>query len=221
MNKKPEFPWLPEELRQDLITLRHELVAGEPPRYSKSIGASKYCIPLLEDNFVVKNIWKEVLDVGVSPLGVYWACERPFEQAEKYRTKKMAPASMSELESDIRKTATKLRRLVKGTPVDDALRLSGWRTDEFEGLDMHFSDLLEIIATSNFPDYKDSEEYTRPLKKPGAKKAIRSEIILSLNSVFATVSRNRRNRLIADIASVVIGDATSEETVKEIVKNQK
>ena len=225
MDNETNYSWLPEELRRDLLTPRGnrlaELLTGESPRYPKSIAASRYCLPLLADNQAAASIWKDVLDVGVCPLDVYWVCEKVIEQAGKLKTKKMTAVSLRKLESDIKKTATELRRLVQKTPVDDVLRLSGWRTDDYRELDIPLSDLLENIATSDFSDYQELEQYTRPLKKPGAKKAIRSEMILSLKQVLADVSHNRRNRLIADIVSVVIGGITSEETVKEILKNYK
>lgn len=224
MTEKSDFSWLPEELRSDITQDRGNRLAqilGEQTyRYPRSILTSKYCLRLLANDPRAIGIWNDIQHLGVSPLDVYWACELPFEQSEKYKTKKMSASKVDQLEQEIKKTAKQLRRLVEKTPVDEVFTLANFMTNEGK-VQFSFSEFLEIIETTDFSDYVDGDEYLRPVKNPGAKKSIRTEIILSLREVLSGVRPNKRNRLIADIVSYVIGEVVSEETIKDVIKKQK
>ena len=217
------FSHLPAELREDLLTPRSNLLnfiinPDQKPKYPKSIQHAKYALPLLENNQDLQFMWAQIEAADISPLDVFWTCENTLTEAQKYKTKKLSSEAINELEGEVRRAARNLKTLVEKTPYERALKLNEWSSREGYKIDIELSEFLEIIATSRMHEFVESENFSRALKKPGAKKAIRTELVFKLFNIFKDTSKAFSAKMIAAILSSLLGEILTIEEIKTILR---
>lgn len=226
MISESDFSWLPEELRRDRLAprgnrLKWVIDPESKPKYSLSIRNAKYAVPLLQNDPALEKLWREIESEGISTLDVFWICENAFVEAALYKTKKLSSKALAELEKDVRLAARKLKNLVTRTPYDEMFSRTEWKDADGEKLEIKFSELLQILETSDMSDMAQDDSYLSVLRSPGAKKAIRSELVFRLNDTMKTANKYFANKAIASLLSTLLGEELISEDVSDLLRKIK